>query len=351
MTYDDVALGGKVIGTPRFKPRSAYHLKPLKDRRDRSLEIVTNAVIASNEYELANTELKRQYLVKMIELYNDVVKDISGFAGSFGTGYPFYTLNTDLSGELPIIEEQLDYNRQLQDAIIANSSESWICKKCLNINSSRMPDLKVMCKQCSKVDSLLKPRKVINRLPDMDLWMVCHNGDIERAKRQVVSSLRHEKFTSSDKNPVRTIRDVKEIATDLKEGRMPNKFVPIDTHIIDYDTLLSLIEQIPDALEKAVMDGEKPYLPIHPISYRKTWQKDDEPYNFVHDYLSSLKEFNFEPNLRAKLMETRRIIAKLYTIEQLYDFLIQTGPDSVLRRHKCPTLRKTFERKVSEWQQ
>ena len=93
MTYDDVALGGKVIGTPRFKPRSAYHLKPLKDRRDRSLEIVTNAVIASNEYELANTELKRQYLVKMIELYNDVVKDISGFAGSFGTGYPFYTLN------------------------------------------------------------------------------------------------------------------------------------------------------------------------------------------------------------------------------------------------------------------
>ncbi len=347
----DVVIRGQTYSTPRYKTGKVYRVKPLIRTYDKTLDIVSDAVLASNEYELANTELKKQYLIKMIELYNDVVKDVTGFAGSFGTGYPFYTLNPDLSGDLPVIDEQLRYNRELQDAIIAHNAESWACKKCLNRNGKKMPDLKVMCKECSKVDSILKPRKVINRLPDMDLWMVCHNDEIEIAKKQVITNLRQEKFTSSDKNPVKTIKDVKEIAEDLKENRMPKKFVPIDTHIIDYNTLLSLIEQIPETLKKAAMDGEIPYLPIHPISYRKKWQQDDVPYNFVHDYLSSLKEFNFEPNLREKLIETRRIIAKLYTIEQLYDFLIKTGPDSVLRRHKCPTLRKVFERKVSEWQQ
>ena len=352
MASDVYVLKGRVITWASVPKCKCYHtVKPIELAKENSLEIVSDAAIASTIYESANTETKRQYLVKIIELYNSIVKDLNGFAGSFGTGYPFYTLNTDLTGELPIIMEQIRYNIELSNAVIAHQGESWPCKKCLQRNGSKMPDLKVICNSCEEVDSRLRPRKVINRLPDMDLWMVCRKEDIEENKREIVSRLNQNKLYSSDTDPVRTIRDVKEIADDLQKDKMPSKFVPIDTHIIDYDTLLSLIEQIPETLAKAMETGEIPYLPIHPISYRKDWQQDDVPYNFVHDYLSSFTSFNFEPTIREKLENTRKIISKLYTIDELYNFLLMTGPDSAKRRNETPALRKAFERKVLEWQQ
>lgn len=334
----------------RFKSPGLRIIKPARYTINRSIDIVSDAAIASTTYEQANTELKRQYLVKIIDLYNSIVKDLGGFQGSFGTGYPFYTLNTDLTGDLPIIQEQIRYNLELCEAVMKHKGTCWMCKKCLEKNGHLMSNLKTQCNICENVESILRPRKVINRLPDMDLWMVCKKDKIEDNKRIIVNRLHANGLYSSDTDPIQTISDVKEIANDLENDRMPTKFVPIDTHIIDYDTLLSLIEQIPDTLKRAMENGEIPYLPIHPISYRKDWQQDDVPYNFVHDYLSSFTEFNFESTIRERLEHTRKIISKLYTIDELYNFLLMTGPDSAKRRNKTPELRKTFERKVKEWQ-
>jgi hypothetical protein len=346
----DIALprarGYIVLG--KAKKRTGFKIL---QREDNSLELVSRASSASTEYEKANTELKRQYLVKIIDLYNSIVKDLSGYEGSFGTGYPFYSLNTDLTGQLPIIQEQIRYNLALTSAAFASNQTIWPCAKCLKYNGKNMPDLKTKCKVCEKTENELKPRKVINRLPDMDLWMVCRADEIENSKQTIITRLRENNLFTSDVDPIQTITDVEEIANDLSHNRMPEKYVPIDTHIIDYDTLLSLIEQIPATLERAMATGEIPYLPIHPISYRKNWQKDDEPYNFVHDYLSSFTSFNFEPTLREKLENTRKIISKLYTIDELYNFLLMSGPDSAKRRNECPALRKSFEKKVLEWRQ
>lgn len=354
MTAHVTALKGSMYKHQIGVRRCRAYRRPramVNEKVDNSILLVSEAAIASNIYEQSNTELKRQYLIKIIDLYNSIVKDLDGFAGSFGTGYPFYTLNQDLTGELPVISEQLRYNFELATAASMSTSTTWPCKKCLERNGKKMDDLKTKCNPCEKNETILKPRKVINRLPDMDLWMVCRKDHIEDNKRLIVSELKKNKFSSSDINPIQTIKDVKDIATDLSSGKMPSKFVPIDTHIIDYDTLISLIERIPDELARAMSTGEIPYLPIHPISYRKDWQKDDVPYNFVHDYLSSFTAFNFEPTIKEKLITTRKIISKLYTIDELYNFLLLSGPDSAKRRNECPTLRKTFERKVTEWQQ
>ncbi|MBQ4031654.1 MAG: hypothetical protein II625_07855 [Bacilli bacterium] len=354
MASDTAVLKGTLPPLVAYAPRCRHYYRRASTfelQKEDTLQIASDAAIASTNYELANTELKRQYLVRIIDLYNAIVQDLNGFAGSFGTGYPFYTLDTDLNGTLPVIEEQIRYNLELSHAVVAHQGESWPCKKCLQKNGCKMADLKVMCNPCDKVETILKPRKVINRLPDMDLWMVCRQENIEENKRKIISLLRQNHFTSSDTDPVRTIKDVKEIAEDLQLGIMPRKFVPIDTHIIDYDTLLSLIERIPETLAHAMETGEIPYLPIHPISYRKDWQQDDVPYNFVHDYLSSFTSFNFEPTIREKLENTRKIISKLYTIDELYNFLLMSGPDSAKRRNETPALRKTFEKKVLEWQQ
>lgn len=350
MTAEAVVLNNGLEYWNLRKSLLEKRFKLIRPTKDDSLRIARVAALASTEYEYANNEVKRQYLVKIIELYNSIVRDLNGFAGSFGTGYPFYSLNTDLTGKLPIINEQTRYNTELARAVYAAKGESWPCQKCLQKRGHKMADLKTECIPCTKVDNILKPRKVINRLPDMDLWMVCHQEQIEENKKIIVNRLHQNGLYSSDVDPIQIIQDVKEIAGDLTQRRMPSKFVPIDTHIIDYETLLSLIEQIPETLAKAMESGEIPYLPIHPISYRKDWQQDDVPYNFVHDYLSSFTSFNFEPTIREKLENTRKIISKLYTIDELYNFLLMSGPDSAKRRNECPALRKTFEKKVAEWQ-
>lgn len=340
-----------------LRPRCAgvaYKLSPgiRAARRYKEIDKVSpieKAVEASNTYEYANNDTKRKYLIQIIMLYNSIVSELEGYRGSFGTGYPFYALKSDMTGELPIIQEQIRYNNQLLEDAKKCNCTSWECEKCLRVNGSKMADIKEVCKPCQKVDNSVKPRKLINRLPDMDLWMVCDQDKIEDSKTRLIEEFKKNNMRTSDVDPVRTIKETYNIANQLANEKMPKKMVPIDTHIIDYQTLLSLIEQVPEALKKASMDGTIPYLEIWPVSYRKTWQHDDQPYNFVHDFLHSMSPYNFDGNLREELERARSIVSKLYTIEQLYSFMIKTGPDSVLRRHETPVLKKRFEERVTEW--
>lgn len=71
---------------------------------EKSINFCIEAAEASNEFEMNNSELKRKYLLKNIELYNSIVALIEDNHGSFGTGYPFQALTSDLTGELPVIE-------------------------------------------------------------------------------------------------------------------------------------------------------------------------------------------------------------------------------------------------------
>ena len=75
--------------------------------------LIEKAVNASNLYENCNTDLKKKYLIKYINLYKEIVSEIPGYKGSFGTGYPFYALGENYEGRLPVIEEQLRYNNEL----------------------------------------------------------------------------------------------------------------------------------------------------------------------------------------------------------------------------------------------
>ena len=72
-------------------------------------------------------------------------------------------------------------------------------------------------------------------------------------------------------------------------------------------------------------------------------------YNFVHDYLSSFTEFDFDPKLQKVLDETRQYIAKKYSLDTLYKFMLQTGPKFVANRQKAPGLRDAFDRKIESW--
>lgn len=304
----------------------------------------------STKYELTNSELKRKYIIFNINLINTIMQSVDGYKGSFGTGYPFYAFGKKLDGEIPIIEEQLRYNNALIESVDTCNNKTWVCGNCLSQFCDSMPDLKIFCKPCPKMSNELKPRKIINRLPDIDIWMIAEDAKINTIKNTLSKLFEYYDLHTSDVDPLQTIDDVKEIVETLAAGNMPMKKLPIDIHIIGYNELSELIKQLPIILMNAKTAGEKPYLPIHPISLRKKWQYDDESYNFVLDFLFSLTDYNWDNDLKELLNNTRNTIVKNFNVDELYDILIETSP-VVSRRIKNPVLTKTFKMEVSSWKE
>lgn len=304
---------------------------------------------ASTDFEKSNNDIKRRYLIRNIQAFNYIVSLIDGNQGSFGTGYPFYALQKDLSGELPIIKEQIRYNDELVKKVKSAKQDVWICEECLAENYDNMKDLKHVCKPCPNMDNNLKPRKLINRLPDLDMWMVCKDGHMEEAEAKLAELLDKFNIHTSDIDPLQTIKDMEEISENIKNGIMPNKFLPIDVHIIEYSEIKSLIEKVPGELEEAAENNKVPYLSIHPKSYRKEWQYDEDGYNFVYDYLSAFTEFNLIHSLNEALINSRNQVINTYSTKELYDFLVQTATDANKRRNKTPELAKIFSDRVKGW--
>lgn len=154
-----------------------------------------------------------------------------------------------------------------------------------------MPDLKIICKPCQKIDNSIKPRKVINRLPDLDMWTIAEDGKTSEVSAQLARELQVSGIYPSDISPYQTILEFTDISKDITEGRMPSKFLPIDTHIVEVSQLKNLIEKVPETISNAKRTHTKPFLNIHPLSYRKTWQYDDTGYNFIFDFLFSFNIF------------------------------------------------------------
>ena len=115
---------------------------------------------------------------------------MSVWKGTFGTGYPLYALDENLEGNLPIISEQVRYNRQLVRDGKPVQKSIWLCKECLDKKYKDMPDLKKICRPCPNMIDSLKPRKIINRLPDVDMWLICKDGCVEQAQDELVSLMK-----------------------------------------------------------------------------------------------------------------------------------------------------------------
>lgn len=312
-------------------------------------EIVEGIEKTSTDFEKNNTDLKRKYLIWNIEVFNSIASAVSDSRGSFGTGYPFYALDENLQGTLPIILEQIKYNRQLVIDGREVQKSRYYCKACLDKKYSTMPDLKKICKPCPNMLDTLKPRKLINRLPDIDMWLVCEDGCIEKAEEELTLLLEKYNMHTSDEAPFSSINDIEKITQMIKEGKMPGIFLPIDAHIVEYSKIKSLIEQMPKVLQDAQKMDIQPYLPIHPKSYRKSWQYDDEAYNFVYDYFSAFTPFNFPKELEDLLEKSKKEIASKYTKEELFQILLASATPSNARRFCEPSLEELFKRKMENW--
>lgn len=309
-------------------------------------EMVSNS---SDKFEKNNTELKRKYMLFNIEAFNLIAKRVSVSKGSFGTGYLFYVLNEKLEGNIPIIMEQLRYNRQLIDDGNTMHQSIYKCKQCIDEKRRAMPDLKTICKPCPEVIDKLKPRKLINRLPDLDMWLICEDGKVQKAETELGKLLKSVGMGPSDKEPFKTIDEVNQISIDLENKKNPQRFLPLDAHIIEYSVIKKLIEDVPEELTRAREMNESPYLPIFPVSYRKKWQYDDEAYNYIYDYLSAFTPFNISKELDDCLKESRKKVVTTFTNEELYNFLLNAATQANKRRFTELPLVDIFKEKMDVW--
>ena len=179
--------------------------------------------------------------------------------------------------------------------------------------------------------------------------MMRQDDKVEEAKRVMVELFKSYGMHTSDVDPVGTVDEIEEIVTQLEEGRMPSKMLPLDVHIISYSEFASLLDEIPFAICNAMDNNVTPYLPIHPQSLRKTWQYDDTAYNFVLDFLLSMTPFNWEKKLDRKLRLSRMVIGDMFTEDDLKAILEKVAPDSVKRRMETKQLQKRYESRVSAW--
>ena len=314
--------------------------------------ICLEVVEASNKFEennFKNKDLKKMYIKKNIDIINSVMEHTTGYRGSFGTGYPFYAIDHDFKEDLPVIKEQIRYNEALRTTILNAKLKKWPCESCLPVNGPYMEDLKQICIPCPRLEKELKPRKVINRLPDIDMWMVCEDTKVEEAKKELKETFDQLGMHTSDVNPIQTFKEFKEIITDLEDGKMPIKMLPLDVHVVKYSELSNLLDQVPFTILNSNNLGEVPYLPILPDSLRKKWQKDDEAYNFTLDFLYSMTDFNFEEILKQRLDYTRNLVARQLTEEKSMEMLDLVSPDSVKRRFENKTLKKSYKRIINSW--
>lgn len=312
------------------------------------IEFCTYISAISNLFEKCNTDLKREYYALNIIKVVTIMKSTIGFKGSFATGYPFYVLEEGLNGDLPVINEQIRYNDELAFNASKSDKKYWVCADCMEKNYFNMPDLKILCKPCPNMDDELKPRKVINRLPDLDIWMICEDGKIAQAKEMLVRNFNKEEMYTSDVDPLRTMREFSLIARDLINGKMPDKYLPLDIHVIEYSKFVNILKEAPRVIENAIKTDTVPYLPIHPHSLRKKWQYDDEAYNFILDYLYSFTPFRFG-KLDKLLEETRSTLLSKFTEDEIEKLFISVAPDSVLRRFETEELQKSFRKRIEGW--
>lgn len=313
-----------------------------------SMDYCQKAVEASTIFEINNTDLKRLYVLENINKFNNMAKYVSNSNGTFGTGYPFYALDSNLEGKLPVIKEQLRYNKELLEKIKESNKIIWLCGECLEKRGETLPDLKQICKPCPRIDNELKPRKIINRLPDIDMWVVSPANMVSKTKEEMTELFTVFNLYPSDINPLKTMQDIIEISESIESGTMPDKNLPLDAHIIDKETLIDLIENVPKTLRKSISDNT-PYLPIHPQSYRKKWQYDDEAYNFIYDYLSAFTPFNCDCDIMEALVDSREQVTSDFTNEELFRFLYASATDANKRRFESKSLKKIFNERVETW--
>lgn len=336
-------------------------------------EIIDLVIKGSDTFErLGRTrrgfEAKKRYIQENYRMFKELGESLDHVVAAFTTGYPGYDLS------LAEIDEQYRYNNELlkQVQTLGIGNMTWKCGGCLIKNYHKMPNLKQVCYPCTLANTEIKPRKILNRLPDMDMWYVFDDTNLESGEKEcnnsmnlmqeILTMLPQKHLYTSDINPIRAINDIYEISTTLANNKIPNISLPVDIHIVGLNYLKSLINQVPmhmfDKLDSNSMSED---LKINPISLRKNWEFDPEGYNFVYDFLASftvlpLSKSNgkvqcsdAEKGLINLVNLTRKQIVEYFDKNEILKVLYAVSNPASKRRFETNSLIEELNKKFDNW--
>lgn len=193
---------------------------------------------------------------------------------------------------------------------LGNLDSTWVCPSCQVENN--LPDLKTICKGCSLTS--LKPREVLKTIPDIDQISVIRSVD-DKTLKLVEKSLKNAGYTQSDISILNSIQETLEVLRSFEENKKPTKKLPIDFHIISFD---SFSEKL-----KLIEKGEKPFVDV--FSLRSGWVKYDLPIWF--DFIFSAKEIGYvDPELLGLIKKVRKSIVTNFDVESIITDLAHFSP-------------------------
>jgi len=70
---------------------------------------------------------------------------------------------------------------------------------------------------------------------------------------------------------------------------------------------------------------------------------------YQHNSVGTPLVIRVEENLQEILIDVRNIVASNYTLDELYHYLMITGPKSVKDRHKTLSLKDRFKERIESW--
>lgn len=189
------------------------------------------------------------------------------------------------------------------------------------------------------------------------MWAVIEDNKIEESKESLKEKCEEHGLYPSDIDPEKTMKEFQEIVLNLQEQKLPQRFLPLDMHIIGHDALNNLIKQVPEIIQSK-MDTENdsvdsfPYLPILPLSLRKQRQYDDEPYNFILDFLFSFTPLFLSDELKASVISARKEVAKILdTTKKRLSILKSVCGPSTQRRLETPELQNIYLTRIKSWEE
>ena len=286
-------------------------------------------------YEANGDNKTAERIIPEVELVRDAVKDIPGFQGCFGLGYPFYALSENCPSEVlpvPSISEFLGKSRSMIHESSRQHGAPWPCVDCQATNG--LPDLKTLCRPCKQTK--FKPRDLFESLPDIDIVMVIDNSTAA-TERLVQSRLGELGLIQSDID----IRGAYNRTLAALMGANDQAKFPVDAHIWSLNTFAQAAQQLQ-------ANPARGNVPITSRSLHAQWE--DHTINFWFDFVFSLTEVGeLEPQLKGIVDKTRMLLVKQLGADAILDII-----SDVSKRGRAiladPKLLAVMRSKLEKWQ-
>lgn len=275
------------------------------------------------------------YLINESKKAAEIIADEDGVLSVFSLGFPFYALND--CGD-PVKVSEIDNFLDEVDKSITSDEEAghsnWVCPSCQRTNL--IPNVNLFCKPCERV--LLKPRKILGAIPDLDMIAVVDeiNPTLEQ---RITGCLYKSGYRQTDPNIYRSIIETNKALSLINIGIYPRFYkIPIDLHLWSKENFESSLNRI--------MDGETA-VGISTRSLYEEWV--DRELNFLFDFTFSLTTNLTKNNSIEQLtINARRSIANRYTNQEISQIIAWVSPRAK-RLMECSPVMEVFLAKIEKW--